>query len=89
MKFYFAIVAFSRINRATAKIFKAAASPIQYPSSGSCHSSGSHNSEFPESLASDSKGRVPRARTRVSLGLGIEPMALNRLGLGLGLVITF
>ena len=40
-------------------------------------------SEFPESLVSDSKPRVSRLRTRVSLGLGLESMALTRLGLGL------
>ena len=46
-------------------------------------------SEFPESLVSDSKPRVSRLRTRLSLGLGLESMALTRLGLGLGLVNTF
>ena len=45
--------------------------------------------EFPESLDSDSKGRVPRPRTRLGLGLDLEIQGCSRLGLGLGLVITF
>ena len=40
-------------------------------------------SEFPESLVSDSKRRVSRLRTRISLGLGIEGMDLNSLGIGI------
>ena len=39
--------------------------------------------EFPESLVSDSKRRVSRLRTRISLGLGIEGMDLNSLGIGI------
>ena len=45
--------------------------------------------EFPESLVSDSKGRVSRSRTRLGLGIGIEIQGCSRIGLGLGLVITF
>ena len=46
-------------------------------------------SEIPESLVSDSKGRVSRSRTRLGLGLGFEIQGCSRIGLGLGLVITF
>ena len=47
------------------------------------YKSHSHTAEFPESLVSDSKHRVSRLSTRISLGLGIEPMNLSSLGLGI------
>ena len=53
------------------------------------HTTILQNTEFPESLVSDSKGRVSRSRTRLGLRLGFEIQGCSRIGLGLGLVITF
>ena len=43
--------------------------------------------EFSESLVSDWKGRVPRSRTCLNLGLGLDFKGFHRLGLGL--VVSF
>ena len=43
--------------------------------------------EFSESLVSDWKGQVPRSRTCLSLGFGLDFKGFHRLGLGL--VISF
>ena len=43
--------------------------------------------EFPESLVSDSKSRVPRSKTRIGLGLGLDVQGSTRLGLRIGIVV--
>ena len=39
--------------------------------------------EFPESLVSDSKSRVPRSKTRIGLGLGLDVPGSTRLRIGI------
>ena len=42
---------------------------------------GVYGPEFPDSLASDSKSRVSRSKTRIGLGLGLDVQGSTRLGL--------
>ena len=47
------------------------------------HRFSAHAAEFPESLVSDSKVRVPRLQTRLGLGLDVPGSPSLRLGIGL------
>ena len=51
------------------------------------HRFSAHAAEFPESLVSDSKVRVPRLQTRLGLGLGLDVPGSPSLRLGLGLKV--